>query len=213
MDSLSVGKNAQLTFTSGRNSIVQPITVRLSVSAVPPKVLQDIYKANYVDHNIISNLRNLTVLGEGTLMDVLTGANYIRRQERLYKADVDGQIRRHFRENAKDVAFAVLTGEVAINRASGIMVLDRKNLRTLESSFRGRIDDFKDRNRLMEGTACMLMVVVDDDEDMVTFHLKGIKNSNRLKFSQVKMNSSGNGAVDIQQVMAGAMAGSVPSLT
>ncbi len=212
-DSLSVGKVLNLNFTENGSNISVPVSIRLNTNIVSHKLMSDIYQANYTDFNLIRNIKGWAVYGEKTLLEALTGLDYVKRQERLHKADVDGLLRSHFRDASKEVGFSLLTGDVAVNRASGVIVLDKANLRSLETAFRGRIDKHRDRQRLMDGTACMLMAVVDQEDDMVTFYLKGIKNAQRLKFSQIKVKSNGSSSVDINQIMGGAMVGTVPSLT
>lgn len=212
-ESLAVGKVLMLTFTENGNEIAVPVSVRLNTCLASPKLIQDIYLANYTDFNLIRRIKQSTQYGEITMLEALTGLDYVKRQERLHKADVDGQLRSHFQDQSREVGFSILTGDVAVNRASGVMILDKANLRALENKFRGRLDKFRDRQRLMDGTACMLMAVVDQEEDMVTFYLKGIKNTQRLKFSQIKVRSDGKSAIDMSQIMGGAMVGSVPSLT
>lgn len=212
-DSLSLGKTLVLNFTSNGETLAVPVSVRLNTVIASNSLLRDTYLANYTDFNLITRVKQSTVYGETTILEALTGLDYIKRNERLHKADVDGVLRSHFGDQAKEIGFSVLTGDVAVNRASGVIVLDKSQLRNIESSMRGRIDKFRDRQRLMDGTACMLMAVVDTEDDMVTFYLKGIKNSQRLKFSQLKVKSNGQSAVDVNQIMGGAMVGTVPSLT
>lgn len=212
-DSLSVGKVLTLTFSENGTTIPVPVSVRLNTNIASSSLIRDIYLANFTDFNLIRRVKQATVYGEITLFEAFTGLDYIKRQERLHKADVNGQLNSHFGDAAKEVGFSLLTGDVAVNRASGVIVIDKANLRQLESAFRGRLDKYRDRQRLMDGTACMLMAVMDQEEEMVTFYLKGIKTTQRLKFSQLKVKSNGSSAIDINQIMGGAMVGTVPSLT
>lgn len=213
VDSLCVGKTMLLTFTEKGASIPVPVSVRLNTNIASTNLISDIYLANYNDFNLIRRIKQSTVYGETTILESLTGLDYVKRAERLHMADVDGVIRSHFRDASREVGFSLLTGDVAVNRASGVIVLDKANIRQLENSFRGRIDKFKDRQRLMDGTACMLMAVVDQEDDMVTFYLKGLKSAQRIKFSQLKVKTNGQSNIDVNQIMGGAMVGSVPSLT
>ncbi len=213
MDSLSVGKTVILTFTEGETELPVPINIRLNVNLASAELVRDIYLANFTDHNIINNIKSVYIYGEQTWLEAFTGMKYVKRQERLLMADVNGELRDHFGDAAKELGFSMLTGDIAINRASGIILTDKANKRQLERAFRGDLDKFRDRERLMEGTACMLLCVVDQEDDMCTFYLKGLKDKQVLKFTQIKVKSNGQSAIDINQIMGGAMVGSVPSLT
>lgn len=212
-DSLSVGKTVQLGFTSKGERLDVPVSIRLNTNIASSDLISDIYKANYTDFNLIRAVKQNTIYGEGTMFEVLTGLDAVKRQERLHLADVNGTLRSHFGAQSRELGFSLLTGDVAVNRASGVLILDKANERKIESAFRGRIGRFDDRQRLMDGTACMLMCVVDQEDDIVTFYLKGIKNAQRLKFSQLKVNSSGQSSIDLTKIMSGAITNSVPSLT
>lgn len=212
-DSLSVGKVLSLTFEEKGSKISVPVSVRLNTNLVSKQLIEDIYKANYTDFNIIRRIRQSTVYGNSTILESITGLDYVKRQERLHVADVSGQLRSHFGDASRELGFSLLTGDVAVNRASGVLVVDKASQRSLETAIGGRISKFRDRQRLMDGTACMLMVSVDTEDEMVTFYLKGIKNAQHLKFSQLKVKSDGSSNIDIAQIMGGAMVGSVPSLT
>lgn len=212
-DSLAVGKTISITFESNGSKISVPVSIRLNTNLVSASLMEDIYKANYVDFNLIRSWKQNTLYGTKTMFEALTGLDYVKRQERLHVADINGELRSHFGDAAKEVGYSFLTGEVAINRASGVIIINKQSVRGIESAIGGRLSRLNDRERLMDGTAAMLMVVVDTEEEMITFYLKGIKNHQRLKFSQIKVKRNGDSNIDLTKIMGGSMVGSVPSLT
>lgn len=206
---LSVGKLIKLEISNGKEQLDIPVAIRFRTRTTPPALIKDIFTANYADFNMLTQLR-LYELEELTLGQALTGSHIIAAQERVRLADKDGLVRSHFASALKDAGYAALTGEIPINRASGVTVISASSRRTIEREIRGRLDRFDDRERFFDGTASMVLAVVDEEEEMVEIYYRGFKDGMEETFRSI-MRSSGKSNNDLTPVVKDLLQGQVPS--
>lgn len=206
---LSVGKLIKLEVSNGREQLDIPVAIRFRTRITPTGLIKDIFTANYSDTNMLTRLK-LFELEEITLGQALTGSHVIAAQERVRLADKDGLVRSHFASAMKDAGYAALTGEVPINRASGVTVISESSRRTVEREIRGRLDRFDDRERFFEGTATMVLAIVDEEDEMVEIYYRGFKDGMEETFRSM-MRSSGKSSNDLTPVVKDLLQGQVPS--
>lgn len=208
---LSVGKLIKLQVSSGKdNKLDIPVAIRFRTRNVPPGLIKDIFKANYADTNMLNRIR-LYQLEEITLGQALTGSDIVASQERVRIADKDGLITSHFTSAMKNAGYTALTGEVPINRASGVTIISSHSKRAIESEIRGKLDKFKDRERFFDGTASMVLAIVDDEDEVVDIYYRGFKDGMSETFRSIAR-SSGKKDSDLTPVVKDLLQGQVPSI-
>lgn len=207
---LSLGKVVSLTFTGEKGgSYEAQAYVRLQTKSCTPELIKAVFEANYVDLNPLSRIK-LYGLGEITFTEIFTCAKEINAQEKARMQDKDGVIQSNFVNAAKNVGYTALTGEVPINAVSGINIVSSSTLKTIESMLGGRFDKFKVRQKFFENTACMLMVVMDHEDEMATLYYRDLKDETEVPFRWLER--KGKSGSNLEPMVKDILSGSVPAL-
>lgn len=206
---LSVGKLIKIEISNGKESLDVPVSIRFRTRVTPNGLIKDIFTANYADTNLLTRIK-LYNLEELTLSEMFSGSDIVKAQERVRLADRDGLVTSHFTSALKDAGYAALTGEIPINRASGVTVISTTSATAIERELRGNLDKHKDRERFFEGTATMVLAIVDPEEEMVHIYYRGFKDGMSETFRSVTRNSK-SGSNDLTPVVKDLLSGQVPS--
>lgn len=206
---LSVGKLIKIEISNGTESLDVPVSIRFRTRVTPEGLINDIFKANYADTNLLQRIK-LYNLEEITLGEAFSGADMVRAQERVRLADRDGIVRSHFTNALKDAGYAALTGEIPINRASGVTIISANTQTTIERDLRGRLDNHKDREKFFSGTATMVLAIVDAEDELVHIYYRGFKDGMTETFRSIAR-TSGKGGSDLTPVVKDLLSGQVPS--
>jgi len=209
---LSMGKVVNLTFSGDKKgaSYDVQVLVRLQTKICHTELIKAAFQANYTNLNPLS-LMKLYHLGEITIGEMVTASNQIKAKEKLRMSDPEGIIRNNFIEGAKNIGYTAITGEVPINVASGINIVDSSTLRSIESMLRGRFDKYRVRQKFFENTACMLMVSVDHKHEMVEMYYRDLDDVTEIPFSWLEENANGGGT-NLEPMIKDILSGSIPSI-
>ena len=207
---LSVGKLLACTVTNGKEKLEIPVNVRLRTKEIQPALVKDIFEANYADLNIARRIK-LWGLMEMTFLEAITASDVVAKQERIRMADKDGLIQSHFMNAAKDAGYSAITGEVPINRASGILIISDDTAAMISRTTRLRLTRYQDREKFFEGTAAMMIIVVDAANEVADFYFRGFKDGSTETFRKLQR-SGGKGGQDLTPVIKDMLSGSVPTL-
>ncbi|AFI55300.1 hypothetical protein TSMG0017 [Halocynthia phage JM-2012] len=206
-NSLSVGKLVKLEVSNGRESLDIPVSIRFRSRIVPSDVIGDIFKANHADFNMLTRIK-LYSREEITLGEALSGSDIIAAQERVRAADKEGLVKSHFTSAMKDAGYAAITGEIPINRASGVTIIDTRTEAAVNRIIRGKISNPRDRAKFFEGTATMVLAVVNIEEEVVDIYYRGFKDGSTETFRSL-MRSSKNSSNDLTPVVKDLLSGRV----
>lgn len=207
---LSVGKLIKCTVSNGREKLDIPVSIRLRTKTVTPSLIRDIFEANYADLNMFQRIK-LVGLMEITALEAITSSDIIARQERVRMADREGVIQSHFITATKDAGYSAITGEIPINRASGIMVISEETGKMIERTSRLRLDKYSDREKFFDGTATMMIIIVDPQSYTATIYLRGFKDGSEETFRTMVASGKG-GSQDLTPIIKDMLSGQVPSL-
>lgn len=187
-NNLSVGKLIKLEVSKGNERIDIPVAIRFRTRVCDSKLIMDIFEANYADLNLINRIK-LYQREEITLGEALSGSDIIARQERVRAADKDHLVRSHFTNALKDAGYTALTGEIPLNRASGVTVITSATEALINRKIGGKIEKFKDRERFFAGTATMILAVVNQEDEVVDIYYRGFKDGSTETFRSIARSS------------------------
>lgn len=209
-NNLSVGKLLKCTVSNGRETLDVPVSIRLRTKEVQPTLIKDIFEANYADLNPLTRIK-LHGLMELTFLETITACDVVKRHERIRIADKEGVIKSHFMTAAKDAGYSAVTGEVPINRASGIIIISEETAAMIARTTRLRLTRYAEREKFFEGTAAMMIIVVDPQNEVADFYFRGFKDGSTETFRRLQR-SSGKSGQDLTPVIKDMLAGQVPTL-
>jgi len=94
--------------------------------------------------------------------------------------------------------------------ASNIIVITEQTKKEIERCVRGRLSDFKTREKIFKESFIMLMVVVDPEWEAVTIYHRSIKEPTELVSRDLKNASKGN--TDIGEILKAYQLGNSPNI-
>lgn len=207
---LAVGKLISVTFSAKDSKIEVPVGIRLNTKIVPSAYIAEMFKANFHNLNIYDRIK-LYQRSETTLAETIFSLDQIKRQESALMKDPDGEVSNHFNAALKEVGYTALTGEVSINRASAVIILDDKSLEGINATIRGKVTKFKDRERFLQGSAAMLLAIVDREAEVVDFYYRGFRHATTLTYRQMGVGkSAASKSLDLTDALGDMLSGTVP---
>lgn len=109
----------------------------------------------------------------------------------------------------KGILSTILSGNPSVAVASNIIVLSASTAKELEKEIRGRLKDFRTREKLFKETYTMLLVVIDPDWEAITVYHRSIETPSDLTAADVK--NMAKKEVDVGEILKAYQLGNSPS--
>ena len=109
----------------------------------------------------------------------------IKDKDNIY-AESNARMRRNFMSG-------VFSGEPSVAACSSIAVITEETATRLELALDKELDDFKARQRIFAAGGYMMLVVIDRNNDRITFYYQNIVKSNTVRPDDIKNAKSGGG--------------------
>jgi len=199
---LSVGKILSLTVESenGAKAAI-PVLVQLQVSNVQPALMVHTLTLSYKeDKTLTSRFREWRAGMISGINDLLFCDDLILEYRKNLHADKDGHFRQRQRASSKNTAAAILSGTPSVGTASSIYVMVQQTASELELKLKGRLSDFRTREKLFDETKGMLLVVIDDEWQRVTVYHRSIERPTEVSVKEIQRKNKQNGP-DILEVL------------
>ena len=211
VSNLSVGKLLQVEVSSGQQKATFPVAVRLIVTAAP---------SNGVVHTLSLGQRNTGVkeryhawrAGQLEFMrDLVLCQDLIKAHKEGLMYDESGIYNASMKRRRANSLSAIFSGQPSVATVSNIVIISDQTRKDLERKIGGRLKDFRTREKLMNSTYTMLLVVIDPDWELVTIYHHSIDTPTELSASDMK-NPSAKGGPDITEILKAYTEGKSPSL-
>jgi hypothetical protein len=89
----------------------------------------------------------------------------------------------------------------SLNEAANIIVFSEETAKQLKINHNIDVDNFKDRQRIFEGSYAMIMVKIDREYERFTFYIDGQTLGSSINKNELKHNSNKNSGMDIAEMM------------
>ena len=208
---LSIGKMLDVTIEEDGKKLRVPVSVRLLSTTIKPFVLT---------HILSDGTKNITWKerwhgwrsGELELWrDVILATDLVDEHRKAMAQDTTGAYQEILARRRGNLKSAALTATPSLATASNLMVISKATARDVEMKVRGRLTDVKTRNKIFQMSYLMILVVVDTDNEMVSFYHRGIPLPTTVSIRELKVSSKGNGP-DVADILSKLMLGQNPSL-
>lgn len=206
---LSVGKLFNVEIESDGQKASIPVSVRLIVSPLAPDVMQNILGHASKDNSIKERFYGLKSGRLKFINDGVFTLDLIREHRKTLMKDNSNQYQAILKRANKNRIAGILSMNPSVATASNIAVISKANAKVLEGQIKGKLSDYKVRQRIFDNTYLMIMIVVDPDFNMVTFYYNGIELPTTLSTRDIKTVSKGNG-MDVSEITRLLMLGQAP---
>lgn len=208
---LSIGKMLDVSVTENGNTASVPVSVRLLSTVVAPNVLS---------HILSDGTKNITWKerwhgwrsGELDLWrDIVLATDLVDEHRKAILSDRSGAYQEILSRRRGNVTAAALSATPSLATASNLMVISKTTAQEVERKMRTKLNDSNMRNRMFQMSYLMILVVVDQDRESVTFYHRGVSLPTVCSVRELKASARGNGP-DIATILAQLLAGKPPVL-
>lgn len=148
--------------------------------------------------------------------DLVFEADLVAKRKKALKADRDGVLREMEDHKQKQINKAIMsmspTAAKNHNSASSIIIVSR---RTIERTMKDQGLDysrFDVREKIMNSTMSLMLVVYDPNYDTVDVFVKGIQTAGKYSIAKIKASVGKEGKDDLKTLMQMMAAGSLPRI-
>lgn len=207
--SLSVGKLFNVEIESDGQKASIPVSVRLIVSPLSSDILNNILGHASKDNSIVERFYGVRSGRLKFINDGIFAMDIIREHRKTLMKDSSNQYQAILKRANQNRLSGMLSLNPSVATASNIAVISKANARSLEGQIKGKLSDYKVRQRIFDNTYLMIMLVIDPDFNMVTFYYNGIELPTTLSTRDIKTVSKGNG-MDVSEITRLLMLGQAP---
>lgn len=210
---LSVGKMLEVEVTDNGQTARFPIQLRLIASLIAPKNLVHIL-GDLSKNMTIKERYHMWRSGQlEFIKDIVFCTDLIDNHRRTLAQDSTRTYRNILKTRNSNGLAAIFRGSPSLATASNLCVISNDTVKELERDARGRMSDVRFRQRIFEGSYLMVLVVVDEKWESVTFYHRGIDLPTELNLRDIKGASKGGGSstADIMEIFKALNSQNAPS--
>lgn len=208
VSSLVMGAIVDVKITNGTQEATIPVQIRLRPVGVASEVVSGTFALQGKDYSIPNRLRALRV-GEIDWKDLVFQTDAVREYRQLAAKDKNKFFRKTYERSNKNFLASMLTGKGSIGEMSSIIVTSVDTVRDFERKTGQRLADFRTRQKILEDTLTMLVLVVDPDSETVTVYMDSIDDEATYLVSDLKVGGK-NDKNDLGELMTALMGGRIP---
>lgn len=201
VSTLSIGQAITLNVTDGKHSKDVVVNVRLVTVPTNYSLLSTILKWSNKDNRLKSRISAWRAGELSFWRDVVLMRDVFTERQRLLMSDKSDLIKTLLGRQRDSMINSVLTSTPDVGNLSSILVISEENLRRAEEEeLDGKLSNFNYRQRVMNNTGLVLIIVVDPLSEFVTIynHLNALPTE--CSISQMKAAGKG-GANDFAEII------------
>lgn len=211
LSNLSVGKLFNVEVAANGQSRQIPVSVRLMVNQVPTKSLVHMLAGTSSDTSIKERWHGIRSGRLEYVKDGIFARDLIDAHRKRLLEDPDGTVAQILSRKRQNQLAALFSGSMSVATASNIAILSANAATELEAEMRGRLRDYKVRQKVFEATSLMLIAVIDPKWDRITIYHHGLTEFTQVTSRDMKSSNKGSGP-DVSDILKAYMVGSTPSL-
>lgn len=198
---LSIGQAVTLTVTDGKASKDVVVNVRLVTVPTAPRILSTILKWSDKDVRLKSRISAWRAGELRFWRDVVLMRDIFTERQRLLMDDRSDLFKTLLGRQRNSMINSVLTATPDVGNMSSILVVSQDNLRRFEEmELEGRISNFNFRQRVMNNTGLVMIIVVDPISELVTIYNHTNALPTECSIRQLKSAGKG-GASDFTEII------------
>lgn len=207
---LSVGKLLHVEYTTEQGQVNVPISVRLMVNSMPPSMISDMLTNSGRDMTLGERYH---ALRSGTITfidDFLMNKDVRKKRMQFRMRDTSGAYTAIKDRMKSGAGASLLTANPSLAAASNIVIMSSAAASMLESAIGGKLSNYKTREQVLDETGVMMLIVVDTERNLVTYHYHSMADTTTYTFNELK--SHGKKDTNMQDMMMAFAQGIAPRL-
>ncbi len=198
---LSIGQAVTLNISDGKANKDVVVNIRLVSAPTPARILATILKWSDKDMRLKSRISAWRAGELRFWRDVVLMRDVFIERQRLLMDDRSDLFKTLLGRQRNSMINSVLTATPDIGNMSSILVISQDNLRRIEElELEGQLSNFNFRQRVMNNTGLVLIIVVDPMSEFVTIYNHTSAIPTECSIRQMKSAGKG-GATDFAELI------------
>lgn len=201
VQNLAVGQIVNLEIIDGDNRGTIPVQIRMRPMATSVTAMAEIIALGGEDNSRSARHKKWQMGDIRLWKDAVANQDRITRYRAAVMSDKSGYFRKiHERANRGRIA-TLLTGQPSIGAASSIAIMDIGTQRLAEEKMTGRFSDFETRQGIFDTGLMMMLMVVDDDNEVVTIYTRDIDEFVTYPLKDLESSKTSNDSSDLLKML------------
>ena len=198
---LSVGKLINVDVKSNGEEASFPIQVRLRTNMIRPDVLAHTLSLSAKEVSKKERWHQWRSGQIGFFKDLVLAQDMIDQHRDNLLKDASGYYRSRMDNRRKNVLSAVLSGNPSVATASAMMVMDAETAKELERKTRGKLENFKHREKIFSESYAMMFFDVDPEWEQITIYNRSIEEPTEVSVREIQRANKRNNGPDITEIL------------
>lgn len=199
---LSFGKVVEYELKADGDSFNVPVSFRLATSLVDnPSIVNAMISRFKSEETALERKVKWKTKSITALTELLFCTDLVRQDYKNMISDKSGVYRKLRPQASGEYTRALLRGEVSVAQASNILVISRATADQVEARTGGRFEDQQFRQKMLENTGIMILVIIDPISDIISMYIESMPRGHRIPGRNVVAASKKSGP-DIEQILA-----------
>jgi hypothetical protein len=208
---LSVGKMYEVQVAEGDNKASLQVSIRLIASAMRTEDLVHILSTGSADESWKERWHGWRSERLSFWKDLVLCQDIIAQHRRDLINDPSGVRSKLNKVQRSNQLATLVTGRPTIASSSNMIVISANTRDKLELKLEGKLSNFKIREKMFEKTYIMIMAVIDEDYQRVTFYHRGISMPTDVRLRDLSTSNKGSGP-SVTEILKAYQMSSAPSL-
>lgn len=209
---LSVGKMIEVNVESQQQKASFPVQVRLHANTIRPDIMVDTLVNDKGYRGIKERIHQWRSGEIEFFRDLILASDLIEKHKRNMLEDASGYYRSKTQASRKGFLASILSGNPSVATASSIFVMTTETAKELERKMRGRLSNFRDREKMLKEMLGMMIFVVDPDWEQITIYHRSIENATEVSVKEIRRGNKNGKGPDIAEILEAFRSSKSPTL-
>lgn len=209
---LSIGKLIEVELRADeKNKVTIPVNVRLRTNVIRSDLMVHTLTLGSTKLGAKERWHSWRSGQIRFFKDVVLCQDLILKHKQNLIEDTSGYYQSRHQAKARNTLSSLLSGDISVATASSILIMTSDTAKELEMKMRGKLSKFRDREKLLDETFGMLLVIVNPDWEQVTVYHRSIDDATELSLREIqRSNRSGKGP-DIGELLGAFLSNKAPA--
>ena len=201
LSNLAVGKLIEVTLSDQGISITVPLAIRLIPNELPLSPMLKLLSLHNFDRTFVERFWKWRAGRISFIKDLVLMRDLVNEDKKAMMQDKHGVLSEIMRRAKNNKLAGFFSKNASLNEAANIVVFSEETYKQLKIKHNIDIDNYKDRQRVFEGSYAMILIKIDREYERFTFYINGQPLGSSINKNELKQNSNKNSGMDIAEMM------------
>lgn len=202
LSNLAVGKLIEVTLRDQGFEMTVPLAIRLIPNELPLEAMLKLLSLNGFDRSFNERYWKWRAGRISFISDLILMRDLVKEDKKAMMQDKNGVLSEIINRSKNNKLAGFFSKSASLNEAANIIVISEETANQLKLRHNINIENFKDRQRIFEGSSAMIIVKLDREWERFTFYISNNPLGSSINKNELKNNSGKSSGMDIAEMMS-----------